>query len=126
MDELDLLNANEEIKVPFDELQKGTLYPIAQIERTSSMIEGKVVPGMKVKINHEGMSLFTYLPNKLVKLSDNLMDLINKAGETDNPFNVVFYGKIGRQGIGRIHKPGEGMLHIQIVCSFLCVRMIDF
>ena len=108
-----MLADTEEVKISFDMLERGALYPITHIERTESKFYGKTVNGIKVNVDDDGTSIVTYLPKKLVDaIDDAFLKQILDAASANTPFCLCYYGKTSTKQIetfiGRIHPHGQG------------------
>lgn len=115
----------QEVKVPFGELERGVLYKILALKKTSSQYNGKEISGMHAQLlTEEGMKLFTYLPKKYISMKEALMNEINAKGHSPAPYTIAFYGTIGTTNIAKIHLPKEGKKKIvtnnAILKMFLC------
>lgn len=113
-----MLSESEEIKISFDTLERGQMYPIIKIERTESCFYGKKVAGLKVTIDDDGTQLITYLPKKLVEsVNDQEFQKIETAAQTDQKYSVCYYGKLKTKNVesftGRIHPPGQGKTRVK-------------
>jgi len=105
------IGGDQEVKVPFGELDVGHMYRIRQLTRTESIVHGKKIDGIRANldIGDEAVKLFTYLPNAMKNMKDGLFNAINAAAEKKEYFGLCLYGAMGSSNIGRIHKPNEGV-----------------
>lgn len=119
-----LLNEVEEadLKIAFGDLEVGIEYKVRSLQRTSTQMRDKTIPGMLCRIaSPDQLNMFTYLPKTYLNMKDALFNKINSDAEAGNHWSVVFYGSVGNGNVGRLHKPGAGMC---CLCSMSCVNIL--
>jgi len=121
MEEVD----EQEIKVPFGELEKGTVYKLLQLKRTTAMYLQKEIRGMHASMETpEGLKIFTYLPKKYVDMKEELFQEINAKGPTSGPYGIAYYGTIGGANMSKLHAPGEGIMSLCLFDVVLCDSIV--
>lgn len=111
MADLDELQNEDAILIPFNELEKGEMQPINELIKENRKFDNRIVESMKADVSTSSLlKKFTYLPSSCLKAANALFDTINVAGKTEQKYQLCFYGNVGKKYVGRIHKPGEGMI----------------
>lgn len=118
-----MLQMDQEFRVSFERLDKGTLYKIIKLEKSETKFYGKTTQGVKAHLEDGEIVLTTFLPKKVVEsITEGDFTRINAAGTTEKKDAVCFYGVIQveqiRTFVGRIHKHGEG--NCLVLCTIYC------
>jgi hypothetical protein len=128
MDALDELLAQQEdnVKISFSNLKELHCYQITKLTNTETTYEGKSIKGVKADLDDgDGLKFHSYLPSSIAKIvTPALIAAVAKQYEENQPFSVIFYGKVGKENKAKIHKFGQGMYNLYLICT--CINVFIF